>query len=561
MPTTSLTPYGIVNNSGFFTTNEVNMAPLYYQFKPYIGQRGSPSVPCSAQLTMYLRYKIPFDQNEIEITRATLKLQKKLPSSQNGFPGITKIDTTVKAHLNVNSPGPFSAAEGVTQSTTQSTVNKIQVDVDVYTPQYGYDYFFDVKDILNEVMNQVGWVKDNYIVFFIQTNHVWTVGPYQHYTQYYHSFQDDEKTLFLEIDYENATGNGSGFNKRVIHDLVIYQQINRLRAFERTVESILDIVDIIAMSYSYVRDVTQDINIVSSGRVLLGEQIDVEDFIYIDQDISGLRPITKSVTSTVVFVQICHGGNKKIQMVTTILDVNQTLVATYSYVKDVESDVKIVEKIDKTPKIRSATNIFTLLDAISFQGVLQDPEQQAQTLTLSQTVQRNVTRTRSVQHDLSITTKALGYKTILQSGNDCKRLDLIYNPFGSLATQPILSQTTMTLTDGVHTLSLPRPLFGNREELQITRIQRSTRGGNLKIFRDAQWPTIRTFRYKFEGLSDTQINDVFTFFGQTLGKEITLTDYEGRVWTGFIVNPQGEAAQFFRVCGMTTEFDFEGVPV
>jgi hypothetical protein len=101
----------------------------------------------------------------------------------------------------------------------------------------------------------------------------------------------------------------------------------------------------------------------------------------------------------------------------------------------------------------------------------------------------------------------------------------------------------------------------NREELDVTRLQRFSRGGDFYSDMDPTDPQVFTFRYKFENLTDQQKIDMFAIIGPSLGKKVKLTDHEGRVWTGLLINPNGEYINIFRTCGVTAEFDFRGVYV
>jgi len=155
----------------------------------------------------------------------------------------------------------------------------------------------------------------------------------------------------------------------------------------------------------------------------------------------------------------------------------------------------------------------------------------------------------------------------LEGDEECG-FDVQWKPFADASVEfpdkpTLIVSNNITLqcppTAPTEMIMLPVPLMSDREEMQYTRIQRKTRGGVLKVFRDDDWMKIRTFRFKFEGLSDALVEDFFEFLAATLGLKIRLLDHEGREWDGYIVNPQGEAAQYFRQCGETTEFDFEGV--
>lgn len=88
-----------------------------------------------------------------------------------------------------------------------------------------------------------------------------------------------------------------------------------------------------------------------------------------------------------------------------------------------------------------------------------------------------------------------------------------------------------------NTVTLRTPNFGNRERSQYNRINRESRGGSLKVFRDPTWPKQKTLAMDFSGIKDSEIDDILNFLEVSLGKKISFRDWDGRVWRGIIVNP------------------------
>jgi hypothetical protein len=61
------------------------------------------------------------------------------------------------------------------------------------------------------------------------------------------------------------------------------------------------------------------------------------------------------------------------------------------------------------------------------------------------------------------------------------------------------------------------------------------------------------------GLTETQIDELQTFLQATVGQEIGITDWEGRLWSGVIVDPDEVATQDSKgERGWTVSFQFEG---
>ncbi len=115
----------------------------------------------------------------------------------------------------------------------------------------------------------------------------------------------------------------------------------------------------------------------------------------------------------------------------------------------------------------------------------------------------------------------------------------------------------ITLTYGTTSITLRNPDFGNRETLDIRRISRKTRGGDLVVYRDPDWPKIDTVIYKFSYLFPDDQTRLRSFMKLTLGVDVTMLDYEGRTWTGVITDVTGDFSQEERE-NYVVGFKFEG---
>lgn len=116
----------------------------------------------------------------------------------------------------------------------------------------------------------------------------------------------------------------------------------------------------------------------------------------------------------------------------------------------------------------------------------------------------------------------------------------------------------VTLTYGSLSMTLRNPDFENVDRIEVSRISRKTRGGDLVIYRDPAWPTTRSFDLKFSFLSEIQTRNLLRFLDQSLGQNIVLVDWEGRSWTGIITTPLAEVTQPGRE-NKTAHFLFQGV--
>lgn len=102
----------------------------------------------------------------------------------------------------------------------------------------------------------------------------------------------------------------------------------------------------------------------------------------------------------------------------------------------------------------------------------------------------------------------------------------------------------VTFTFGSLSLQLINPDLGDRESLEIRRVSRKTRGGDLIVFRDPNWPKFATYQWKWSFLSQKDLSELLYFVRETLGQKIVVTDYEGRTLTDCIITtPANEVSQ------------------
>src|SRR6267142_4313017 len=112
---------------------------------------------------------------------------------------------------------------------------------------------------------------------------------------------------------------------------------------------------------------------------------------------------------------------------------------------------------------------------------------------------------------------------------------------------------------GFPSITIRSPEFGNTEKLEIGRINRKTRGGDLKIFRRDIWPVTNIFSYQFVALQRSEALGLLNFIQTTNGTLVTLLDYEQRSWNGFIINPDIPISEVGPNCQYTAGFDFEWI--
>jgi len=190
------------------------------------------------------------------------------------------------------------------------------------------------------------------------------------------------------------------------------------------------------------------------------------------------------------------------------------------------------------------------------------------TINLTHEMSRIMIYNRTLTHN-----NVVGHALTWYEDSPCGRKQ--YTPFQGENTLPLdVTLPSNTLGDpqgedatfklyipylGVHTseVELRQPELDNRDRNAFSRASQETRGGKLIIFSDPIWPKIRTLAITVVGLTETQVDAYQAFALSTVGQEIGLTDWEGRLWKGFIKNPNERATQDGR-SRWTVTFEFEG---
>ncbi len=88
-----------------------------------------------------------------------------------------------------------------------------------------------------------------------------------------------------------------------------------------------------------------------------------------------------------------------------------------------------------------------------------------------------------------------------------------------------------------------RPIMGNTDAISFQRINRRTRGGDLIIYRDAEWPKTEVQALSFDFINDAESKQFLAFIRETLGCYIAYRDHENKLWNGFVQNPDAEVDQ------------------
>lgn len=211
-----------------------------------------------------------------------------------------------------------------------------------------------------------------------------------------------------------------------------------------------------------------------------------------------------------------------------------------------------------------------------------------QTLIFAQVVAKD--QIHQVEHDLIFTqeasaagtvwnrtasnglvfTQAIVWEDVIDTCNYSPNIGEGTGPTPPASTMPTLTPQNFVrlfypTTSPTLEVNIRTPEFGNRERLQFTRINRESRGGTLQIFADPTWPKSKVLALTFTGLTESQAQAVQSFFTDTLGLEVGLTDWEGRTWHGVVTTPDADLVRSRRgrdACGNNSivdlSFEFEG---
>jgi len=583
---------------GFFApgypTHPSTLSPIAFQGYLFTSSSIYGGSPGFIPYSCWLRFKIPLSGID-RVDSAFLKLTD-FAGGYESQPA--SCDLSIVGHNVDNGANPISYSDAITQSTTEATPFSMLDSVELLDPGEEI-HLFELRSIINFILARTGWVTNNYMVFLWNSAH-----PEGQTNKIFNNiYQSDSyrrtpyKPPQLVITYTPGVGSPA-YDQQVVSDIDIVS-IPTSHLFQRSLDQNLAISQDVSGSKVWGRSVESTLFISQTPRPIKSYNETPFDLVTVRQSIVGNRARNASLESSVDFVQDVVANGPRFKTVHDTIGVTQDITNGYIKSKTVNDTLNFTQLIAQTPKNRTVQHLVNIQPFTILETVLQNPDDSASIITVSQDITQNTVRTRSIEHILDIVSVNIGYvdpvlptpggggrpgggspQAPLNPGGGSGRgqtptptqaksykpsadSSVNFPPLPSVFTPTPSDPTSITLNCSALSLSitLPAPLFSNREELLLTRIQRHTRGGALKTFSEDTWPKIRTFRYKFDSLTTDKIEEFFTFLSQTLGQLIRLTDYEGRQWDGFIVNPAGESAQFFQICGKTTEFDFDGVEV
>lgn len=96
------------------------------------------------------------------------------------------------------------------------------------------------------------------------------------------------------------------------------------------------------------------------------------------------------------------------------------------------------------------------------------------------------------------------------------------------------------LVCGPESIVFPAPDFDNIEKFEVLRVNRRSRGGDLKIFRATYWPKTKVLTMQWSYLDYLVRNEFIRFARRNLGKQMVMYAYDNQVYTGVIRTPESE---------------------
>lgn len=111
------------------------------------------------------------------------------------------------------------------------------------------------------------------------------------------------------------------------------------------------------------------------------------------------------------------------------------------------------------------------------------------------------------------------------------------------------------------TVVLRNPEIGDIQRINGEGIVRRTRAGDLKTYRDNNWPQGQVNVYEFTRLTAAQKTALLSFLEDYAGLEIGIEDHHGYNWEGVIISSPNEVIHVRGNCSIDVSFEFLGVKV
>ena len=286
--------------------------------------------------------------------------------------------------------------------------------------------------------------------------------------------------------------------------------------------------------------------------------ISVVDFLPITQ--SGAPPanfIPQIVNQPLTITQSVDCSFKN-ESTNQPFNVQQTVAVGKVLNISVDSVLSIAQVMGRTYDIEGANALVIFQQAANV-----NPQEVIQGLAITQ----SVVPARALDSSLTIT-QTVGltgvYSSVLVSSLGVTQQVTIFKTdavdiFNIPVPDPV-DPTPVILTYGSTVITLKIPELGDVDRIDVKRVQEQTRGGDLIIWRDPVWSITETLKYKFTNLTRNRSQELLSFFRDTIGLSIQLTDSQGVNWNGIITTPEAEVTcTNDNNCGSyDVEFEFQG---
>lgn len=163
-------------------------------------------------------------------------------------------------------------------------------------------------------------------------------------------------------------------------------------------------------------------------------------------------------------------------------------------------------------------------------------------LTLTHSALFNITKALSVTHTLNLSQTVSVYKPSKQ-----------FVSYPITIADPI--EVRFVLGDMDETFKAP--IMGNTNDLSFQRVNRRTRGGDLTIYRDPDWPITEVLSLTFSFTLEADADRLMQVIRSTTGRIINYYDHEGHTWLGVIQNPETQKVQVSKN-SYQVQLNFEG---
>jgi hypothetical protein len=293
----------------------------------------------------------------------------------------------------------------------------------------------------------------------------------------------------------------------------------------------------------------------------------LSDTVTFSQLLGYLGPVDASDTLT--FTQASGGGHiipggivvsANTQTVTFSQTPQKVLIKVGAVGVDGEDTVTFTSK-SSLPRFLSIPQSFILTQVASgsYVWVLDDTVTFSFTESIAGSVRsRTIAQTLSFSHAIAYENRIdlCGYSPSIGASTDPNA------PAPPPATLTMVKQNSITLSyptvAPTVSVSIRAPEFGDQRRLNFDRVNRESRGGSLQIFTDPTWPKQEILEVQFTALKEAEAQAVLDFFTTTLGQEVKLVDWYGRVWHGFVVSPEASPLTRSRRNIVDLSFEFEG---